>query len=78
MSDFTPIDLTSMDNTLSQATAADYLDDALSVSSGASDRADAPEDEQEFHELLKYFVTKRRVIDVLWNYILEHNDFVNG
>ena len=76
MSDFAPIDLTSMDNTLSQAAAADYLDDAMSVCSGASDRADAPEDEQEFHEFLEFFVTKRRVVDVLWDYILKHNTFV--
>ena len=47
----------------------------MSVSSGASDRADAPEDEQEFHELLELFVTKRRLIDVLWEYILKHNAF---
>ena len=65
-----------MDNTLSQAAAADYLDDAMSVCSGASDRADAPEDEQEFHEFLEFFVTKRRVVDVLWDYILKHNTFV--
>ena len=71
MSDFAPIDLTAMDNTLSQVAAADYLDDVMIVSSGASDRADAPEDEQEFHELLEFFVTKRRVIDVLWEYILK-------
>ena len=38
--------------------------------------ADAPEDEQEYADLLAFFKTKRNVIDILYDYIFKNNAFV--
>lgn len=38
--------------------------------------ADAPEDEQEYADLLAFFKTKRCVIDILYDHIFKNNAFV--
>ena len=73
------IDLTSLENALPQDDQNDRRDDDnMSIDSynDGSIKADAPEDELEFDELINFFATKRRVIDILYSHIFKHNTFV--
>lgn len=69
------IDLTSLGNDLPKDSDQNDRrdDDDMSI---CSYKADAPEDEQEFDELINFFATKRRVIDILYDHIFKHNKFV--
>ena len=75
MSTNKPIDLTSLENDLPKDSDQNDRrdDDDMSI---CSYKADAPEDEQEFDELISFFATKRRVIDILYDHIFKHNNFV--